>query len=69
MQENEVCRSSHIKYPINRLRYDNLAAHHYAYMVKVVQDTKPTCFQDAVGILEWNATMDEEVDALDNNDT
>ena len=41
---NEVRRSSRIKYPVNRLRYDNLAAHHYAYMVKVVQDIEPTCF-------------------------
>ena len=69
VQENEVRRSSCIKYPVNRLRYDNLAVHHYAYMVKVVQDIEPTCFQDAVGIPEWNATMNEEVDALDNNDT
>ena len=32
----EVRRSSHIKYLVNRLRYDSLFAHHYAYMVKVV---------------------------------
>ena len=51
------------------MRYDNLAAHQYAYMVKVVQDIEPTCFQDAVGIPKWNAAMDEEVDALENNDT
>ena len=44
VQENEVRRSSRIKYPINRLKYDNLATYHYAYMVKVVQDTKPTFF-------------------------
>ena len=69
VQENEVCRSSRIKYLVNRLRYDNLAAHHYAYMVKVVRDIEPACFQDAIGIPEWNAAMDEEVDALDNNDT
>ena len=69
VQENEVSKSSRIEYPINRLRYDNLVAHHYACMVKVVQDTQPTCFQDAIGIHEWNAAMDEEVDALENNDT
>ena len=32
----EVHRSSCIKYLVNRLRYDSLSAHHYAYMVKVV---------------------------------
>ena len=36
VQENEVRKSSRIKHLVNRLRYDNLAAHHYAYMVKVV---------------------------------
>ena len=66
---NEVHRSSRIKYPVNRFRYDNLAAHHYAYMVKVVQDIEPTCFQDVVGIPEWDVAMDEDVNALDNNDT
>ena len=44
VQENEVRKSSHIKYLVNRLRYDNLATHHYAYMVKAVQDIEPTCF-------------------------
>ena len=34
-----------------------------------MQDIEPTCFQDAAGIPEWNAAMDEEVDALNNNDT
>ena len=29
----EVCRSSRIKYPVNRLRCDSLSVHHYTYMV------------------------------------
>ena len=32
----EVRRSSCIKYRVQRLRYDSLSAHHYAYMVNVV---------------------------------
>ena len=65
----EVRRSSCIKYLVQRLRYDSLSAHHYAYMVKVVQDIEPTCFKDAIGIPEWDVAMDEEVDALDDNVT
>ena len=30
------CRSTCVKYPIQRLNYESFAAHHYAYMVKVV---------------------------------
>ena len=43
--------------------------HHYAYMVEVVQDIEPTCFQDAIGIPEWDVAMDKEVNVLDDNDT
>ena len=65
----DVFRSSRIKYPIDKLRYDSLAAHRYAYMVKVVQVVEPTCFQDALSIPEWDVEMDEEVNALDENET
>jgi len=33
---NEVRRSTRIKYHVQRLTYDGFVAHHYAYMVKVI---------------------------------
>ena len=60
---------THVKYPRERLKYDILAAHHYAYMVKMVQVQKPTCFKEAVGKLEWDQAMDKEMAALDVNQT
>jgi hypothetical protein len=42
---SEIQRSTLIKYPIQRLTYDGFVAHHYAYMVRVVQEVKPTCFE------------------------
>ena len=67
--ETSLRRSTHVKYPVERLKYDILAAHHYVYMVKVVQVQEPTCFEDAVGTLEWDQAMDEEMAALDENET
>jgi len=42
---NGVRRSTRVKYPVQRLTYDGFVAHHYAYMVKVIQEVEPTCFQ------------------------
>ena len=67
--ETSLRRSTRVKYPVERLKYDSLAAHHYAYMVKVVQVQEPTCFKEAVGKLEWDQAMDEEMVALDVNQT
>ena len=49
--------------------YDGYVAHHYAYMEKVVQDEEPTCFDEPIGSEQWNATMDEEINALDASGT
>ena len=57
-----------MKYPVERLRYDNLTLHHYAYMVNVIQE-HPTCFKDAVGRSKWDDAMNQEMNALDNNGT
>jgi hypothetical protein len=42
---NGVQRSTQVKYLVQRLTYDGFVAHHYAYMVKVIQEVKPTCFE------------------------
>jgi hypothetical protein len=42
---NGVRRSTQVKYPVQRLTYDGFVAHHYAYMVRVIQEVEPTCFE------------------------
>ena len=58
-----------MKYPIDRLIYDGLSAHHYAYMVKVLEEPESTCVKDAVVEEIREAFMDEEMVALDRNHT
>jgi hypothetical protein len=36
-------------------------------MLKVIQEVKPTCFEQVVGNLKWDNAMDEEMVALDVN--
>jgi hypothetical protein len=64
-----VQRSTRVKYPVQRLTYDGFVAHHYAYMVRVIQEVEPTCFEQAVGNPKWDNAMDEEMAALDANAT
>ncbi len=66
---NGVRRSTRIKYPVQRLAYDGLVAHHYAYMVRVIQEIEPICFEQAVRNPKWDNAMDEEMAALDANAT
>jgi hypothetical protein len=42
-------RSTRERRPVQRLIYDGYVACHYAYIVKVVQDVEPICFEDAIG--------------------
>jgi hypothetical protein len=46
---NGVRRSTQVKYPVQILTYDGFVTHHYTYMVKVIQEVEPTCFEQAVG--------------------
>jgi len=64
-----VRRSTQVKYPIQRLTYDGFVAHHYAYMVRIIQEVEPTCFEQAVRNPKWDNAMDEEMVALDANAT
>jgi len=66
---NGVRRSTQVKYPVQRLTYDGFVAHHYAYMVRVIQEVEPTCFEQATGNPKWDNAMDEEMAALDANAT
>jgi hypothetical protein len=56
---NGVRRFTRVKYPIQRLTYNGFIAHHYAYMVRVIHEVEPTCFEQAVGNLKWDNAMDE----------
>ena len=62
-------RSTRVRFPVDRLTYDGYVTHHYAYMAKVVEDVEPTCFEDAIGNVNWENAMDEEMNALDMNQT
>ena len=42
---------------MERLKYDNLGAHHFIYMANVVQDQEPTCFSEVVRVEQWNVAM------------
>lgn len=57
-----------MRYPMKRLTYRGYVIH-YAYMTLVIKHVEPIGFKDAYGKVEWNKAMDEEVDALDKNDT
>ena len=55
--------------PVDRLTYDGYVARHYAFMAKVVHDVEPTCFDEAIGNMNWEKAMYEEMDALYENET
>ena len=64
-----TCKSTRVKYIIDRLRYDGFSTHRYAYIVKILEEPEQTCFKDAIGRKNWEVTMDEEMVALDANHT
>ncbi len=66
---NRVRRSTRVKYPVQIFTYDGFIAHHYAYMVKIIQEVEPTCFEQAVKNPKWDNAMDEKMAALDANIT
>ncbi len=66
---NGVRRSTRVKYLVQRLTYDGFVVHHYAYMVKIIHEVEPTCFEQVVGNPKWDNAMDEEMVALDVNVT
>ena len=69
VQTSEVRKFTRVKFPVERLKYDSFAACHFMYMANVVQDVESTCFDEAIGVKEWEAAMNDEVDALDDSGT
>jgi len=66
---NGVRKSTQVKYSIQILTYDGFIALHYAYMVRVIQEVEPTCFEQTVRNPKWDNAMDEEMATLDANAT
>jgi hypothetical protein len=66
---NGIQRSIRVKYLVQKLTYDGFVAHHYAYMVRVIHEVEPTCFEYAIGNLKWDNAMDEKITTLDVNAT
>ncbi|MCO5596996.1 hypothetical protein L7F22_051068 [Adiantum nelumboides] len=62
-------RSGRHKVPVDRLTYDSYVARHCAYMAKIVHNKEPTSFDEAIGNVKWEQAMDEEMAALDVNET
>ena len=63
------CRSTRVKYPVDRLRYDGFSAHHYAYTIKILEELESSCFKDAVGKKKLEVAMNEEMIGLYANHT
>ncbi len=66
---NGIRRSTRVKYPVQILTYDGFIVHHYAYMVRVIHEVEPTCFEQVVENPKWDNAMDEEMATLDANVT
>jgi hypothetical protein len=64
-----VRKSTQVKYLVQRFTYDGFVAHHYAYMVIVIQGVEPICFEQAVRNSKWDNAMGEKMAALDANAT
>ena len=62
-------RSTREKNPVNRFGYNDYMAYHYAYMMKVTSVREPETLSEAVKDPRWIAAMNEEMEALCNNET
>jgi hypothetical protein len=61
-----IRRFTRVKYLVQIFTIDGLVVHHYAYMVRVIHEVEPTCFEQAV---KWDNVVDEEIMMLNANAT
>ena len=54
---------------MQHLTYDSYVARHCAFLVKIVHDVEPTCYEDAIGDVKWEQAVDEEMAGVDANIT
>ncbi|MCO5614144.1 hypothetical protein L7F22_068425 [Adiantum nelumboides] len=64
----EPCRPRRNMYPVDKLIYDGYVAKHFVFMAKVAQDVEPSCFEEVAENVKWQEAMNEEMDALYNNE-
>jgi hypothetical protein len=64
---NGVQRSMRVTYHVQILTYDGFLTHHYAYMMRVINEVESTCFEQVVGNPKWDNAMDEKMVVLDAN--
>ena len=69
IQTPGVRQSSRVKYPVERLTYDSFVAKHYAYMTEIIKDKEPLGFEKENLDEKWQSAMDEEMQALIENNT
>ena len=62
-------RSSRQKNPVVRFGYNEYTAHHYAYMTRVVEVREPESYVEAAKDTNWRTAMEEEMQALAENET
>jgi len=63
-------RSTRLRKPIDRLRYDShYAEQHVAFMANVGNTIEPQCYEEAAKEKVWQDAMDEEHSALIDNNT
>ena len=69
IQTSGVRQSHRVKYPIERLTYDSFVAKYYAYMTDTTKDKEPLSFEEANVDEKWLSAMNEEMQALIENNT
>ena len=57
------------KNTVKRYEYNAYMVHHYAYMTKVAEVREPQSYAEATKDANWHVAMEEEMRALDANDT
>ncbi|CAL8996654.1 unnamed protein product, partial [Prunus brigantina] len=58
------------RYPIQEyVSYDKVSRSHSAFLSKISKVSEPTCFQEARSQFVWRKAMEEELQALDENNT
>ncbi len=68
-KNNGIQRSTQIKYLVQIFTYFGFVTHHYAYMVSVIHEVEPTCFEHVIKNPKWDNAMDANMAALDANAT
>ena len=65
----QLRRSTHQKNPIVRFGYNEYMAHHFAYMMRVLEVRDPESYAEVAKDANWRAAMEEEMCALAENET